>query len=130
MKNSDHDILSKVLLGVVTAKFGPGALGRIGTIAIAAFVTMTVIAGLFAFINPMFSLVIMGAEALLAFYVVHRAFNYAELHPELSAMDGTQISKIMSQQGSMKPLEGIAPPPPYIEATVQNPLIENVVTGA
>lgn len=125
MKNGDKDTLSQVLLGVISAKFGPGALGRIGTIAITAFVVLTLIAGIFTFSNPTYSLAIMAVVAALAFYVVHRAFDYAEKHPELSAMTGTEITKFRAQQASMRQLEGLSPPPPHVNETIRNPLLRS-----
>lgn len=123
MKSSDSDTIAKILLGVVSAKFGPGALGRIGTIAIAAFVVLAVLAIVFAFINVYLAGAIAVLDAMLAFWVTEKAFRYAERHPELAAMDGTQVSKLMTHQASMRQLDGLAPPPTYIEATIQNPMI-------
>lgn len=118
------DDFAKVLLGVVSARFGPGAIGRIGTITISALVVFTLIAAIFAFINIYCSLAIVLLTMLLAFYSIDRAFRYAERHPEIAAMDGAQISKVLTQQASMKPLPGLAPPPEYATVPTQNPMID------
>lgn len=124
MSNDDLNPVAKVLLGVVSAKFGPGAIGRIGTIAISALVVLALMATIFAFINIYFAGTIVLITAALAFYFLERSFRYAEAHPELAAMDGAQISRVLTQQASMRQLEGLPPPPPHVEVTTQNPLVE------
>jgi hypothetical protein len=113
----------KVLQDIVAARFGPGALGRIGTVARAAIAGLCVLGIVTAFINPY----ITAGCALLLFVIVldffRRAFKYADDHPEYAAMDGTQIQKHLASQG-MKALEGLPPIPDYIDVTVENPLIE------
>jgi hypothetical protein len=127
---SDNDVISKVLLGVVSAKFGPGAIGRIGTFAIAVIVVLALLAIVFSFKNIYVAGAIAVLDVLFALYALHKVTGYAERHPELAAMDGAQISKLLTHQASMKPLEGVPPPPPYIEATVPNPMIATQEEGA
>lgn len=124
MKNDEFNPLSKILLGVMSAKFGPGVIGRIGTIAIAGMVVLTLLSGLFAIINIYISAAFGASAVVFAFYAVSKAFQYANRYPELSAMDGAQISRVLTQQGSMRMLEGLAPPPDHVVAATQNPVID------
>jgi phage-related holin len=122
--NDDLGPVAKVLMGVVSAKFGPGVIGRIGTIAIAGFVVMCLTAIVFAFIDRYIAFGCFLLMAALLFYVLHRAFNYAEKHPELSAMDGAQVTRLLTQQASQRPLDGLPPPPEFVVMTTENPMIE------
>lgn len=110
----------------MSAKFGPGAIGRIGTIAMSAMVVLAVPIFVLAFFNAY----IAGAGLLLiggiAFYTVHHCFKYANAHPVVAAMDGAQIVKVLQQQASMKPLEGLPPPPSEVGQLIQNPLVQEM----
>lgn len=124
MKHVDGDAVAKILLGVVSAKFGPGAIGRIGTIAKAALAVLALMAVVFAFVNVYLSAGTVAAVVVLSIYWIHRSFKYADDHPELAAMDGAQIQRVLTQQASMRRLEGVPPPPPFVEEVIQNPFIE------
>lgn len=126
MAGMNGDQVAKILGGVMSAKFGPGAIGRIGTIAKAGLVVLGLTAIVFAFVNIWAALTVAFLIVFFGFYCVHRAFSYAEKHPEISAMDGAQVAKVIQQQGSMRQLEGVPPPPPVIVGeVVENPLIAN-----
>lgn len=122
--NFDADALGRFLNGMLTVKFGPGPLGKIGTIVLVGVGAMLIMASIFAFINMWAGLAVTGVMAAFIFYFLHRAFNFADRHPELSAMDGAQVTRVMMQQGSMRPLEGLAPPPPIVGEVIQNPMID------
>lgn len=121
---NDLSSIAKILIGVVTAKFGPGAIGRIGSIAIAGSVIVGLVAIVFAIIDIRYAVALPFFIILIIGYAIHRSFKYAEDHPELAAMDGAQISRLLTQQAAMRQIEGIPNPPEYVEATTQNPLIE------
>lgn len=108
----------------MSAKFGPGAIGRIGTIAMSAMVVLAVPIFVLAFSNPY----IAGLGLLLicgiAIYTLHQCFKYANAHPVVAALDGAQMTRVLQQQASMRSLEGLPPPPSELRELVQNPLAE------
>lgn len=113
----------KLLNGVLQARFGPGAIGRIGTIAKSGMVVIAVLALFFGYFDVRLGAAFAMLDVIFIFYCVHRAFNYAHVFPEASAMDGAQISRVLVQQGAMRPLEGLPTPPPYAQEVIQNPMI-------
>lgn len=123
MTNPDGGF-AKLLHGVLQARFGPGAIGRIGTIAKGGMVVIALLALFFGYFNLWIGAGFAALDVIFIFYCVHRAFNYAIAFPEASAMDGAQISRVLLQQGSMRTIEGIQQPPPIVDEIVQNPLIE------
>ncbi|MNR96413.1 hypothetical protein D3C72_275680 [compost metagenome] len=127
--NFDSDALSRFLSGVMTVKFGPGAIGRIGTVALISVASMTLICFVIARMNVWAGLAAFGVLALFAFTFLIIAFVYAWRHPELSAMDGAQVSKVMLHQGAIRPLDGLQQPPPIVGEVIQNPLIEKLESG-
>lgn len=114
--------LSKILSGVLKASFGPGAIGRIGTVVIAMMVVLAVLAVLLAFVYP---IAIIGVAVAVVGVVVTfmlLAFSYATKFPEFAAMDGSQIARVMIQDLAQKPLPG-APPIELRAAPIENPLL-------
>lgn len=117
---------AKLLNGVLHATFGPGAIGRIGTIAMSGMGVMFLLALAFGFQNLWIGAGFGSSAVVFIFYCIHKAFSYAEEFPEAAAMDGAQISRVLIQQGAMKPLEGLTQPPPIIGEVIENPLIQNM----
>lgn len=124
MTNPDGGGWTRILSGVLQAKFGPGAIGRIGTIALAGMVVIAVLTMFFGYFNIWVGAGFAGFGIIFIFYCVHRAFNYAIAFPEASAMDGAQISRVLAQQGSMRRLEGVIQPPPFTTEVIKNPLLD------
>ena len=125
MKGPDTDSLGKILQGVLSAKFGPGAIGRVGTIAMAAMVVLAVPILALAFVAPYVALVGLLLIGGIAIYTLSWCFRYAEMNPVVAALDGSQITKILHQQATMRPLEGIPPPPAIVDSLTQNPTLED-----
>lgn len=117
---------AKILNGVLHANFGPGAIGRIGTIARAGMVVMFLLAIAFGYKNIWVGAVFAVLDIAFIFYCIHQSFGYAKAFPEASAMDGAQISRVLIQQGSMKPLEGLTQPSPIIGEVIENPLVQKL----
>ena len=125
MRESDTSSLAKVLQTVLAAKFGPGAIGRVGTIAMAAMVVISIPVLALVFFNPIAACVGLFLIAAIAIYTLQWCFRYAEQHPVASAMDGAQMTRVLTQRGAIKPIEGIPPPPDFDEDLIQNPLIKD-----
>ena len=96
------EVLGKVLEGVVKATFGPGTIGRIGTVMIAALVCLSAVILALAFTKPLYAIIALGGVALLLFYFLHRVFNFADRNPGYAAMDGAQITRHMMRDVGMK----------------------------
>ena len=129
MTNAEPFNWAKILNGVLHATFGPGAIGRIGTIARSGMVVMLLLAVAFGYKNVWIGAGFGVSAIVFIFYCVHRAFNYAIAFPEASAMDGAQMTRVLIQQGAMKPLEGLQQPPPIVGELIQNPLIDTLEDG-
>lgn len=129
MNHDSGGALSRFLSGVMAIKFGPGAIGRIGTVALVGLASMTLICLTFSFINIWAGVAVFGVLALFVFTFMIIAFVYAWRHPELSAMDGAQVSKIMLQKGTIRPLDGLPQPTVIAGEVIQNPLITKVEGG-
>ncbi|MFC7377688.1 hypothetical protein [Brevundimonas sp. GCM10030266] len=126
MNSTEPTGWAKLLSGVLHANFGPGAIGRIGTIAKAGMVVIALLAIAFGFRNIWVGAAFAALDIAFIFYCVHQSFGYAKAFPEAAAMDGAQISRVLIQQGAMRPLEGLSQPPPIVSEVIQNPLIEKL----
>jgi hypothetical protein len=116
--NTFHDF-ARTLQGVVRATFGPGALGRLGTVAIAAMVLLCVLGLAFVVVRPDFALLMAAAILIVVVLFIVRGFAYADRYPQFAAMDGAQITRVMTKDVGIKSLPGA----PIID--LDAPLIEN-----
>jgi hypothetical protein len=110
----------RVLEGLVKATFGPGALGRLGTVAMGAMAVVGAIGLALAFANPTFALVAIAAVLGIVSLFLILGFSYATKYPQFAAMDGAQIVRALNQEGAMKRLPGL-PPIPDDDPLVTNP---------
>ncbi len=111
----------KVLQGIVKATFGPGALGRIGTVVLGAVVCLTLLGVMAGFIKPLYLMFIAGMifATVIAFLLM--AFRYAEIHPQFAAMDGAQMTKYLITSVATKNMPG-QPSIDFTELPIANPL--------
>jgi hypothetical protein len=112
--------VTKVLGGVVKASFGPGALGRLGTVFRTVVVCLTLIGLPLAYFQSNLVVLPLVGIILLAWDFLRRGFKYVDQHPAYAAMDGAQITKVLTQDSALKNLPGVIDLPFETVAT-ENP---------
>ena len=104
MQPPNLDSIGKFLGTLAKATFGPGALGRIGTVMIVTALAFSLPAIVLAYTQPLYAIAALVIVALLVGYFLHRAFNFADRNPGYAAMDGAQITRHMMRDVGMTQL--------------------------
>jgi hypothetical protein len=123
MGAADQFDFRRVLEGLTKTTFGPGAIGRIGTVIIAVCVCIVVLGLPLAFAYPWFALIALLVIGGVGFAFMIFGFHYADKHPQWAAMDGSQITKVMTHSPAVKRVGGM----PAIDLDafpVPNPVLE------
>jgi hypothetical protein len=109
---------------VVRGKFGPGALGRLGTVVNVGVVMTGAVAVVMAITHPEYAFyIVCGIFGLLAIFLI-AGFSYALIHPEAATMDSSDFTRVRLKELGAKDV------PPRLIAERSHPIENPMVIEA